>query len=205
MPEATSLLQAPPGGADPGLGEEARHLLHAVRLGRLLDLLGTGVDRATPTAVLVAGCGTGELARALDRCGFDVEGVDPDPLAIEAAREQGGRVRYSLSSLSAWRSPRLFDAVCAEDAPVPLRAGTGGEAEWEAGLRNLASLVRLGGRLVVPDEDPRALTLPGGGAAQHPPGALAAVLEPLGLTPRGFTPYAFRDSRVGFATFTRTR
>ena len=50
---------------------------YAIRLGRLLDIIGTSASTAAPLELLDAGCGNGRLTRALTRCGHLVDGIDP--------------------------------------------------------------------------------------------------------------------------------
>ena len=74
--------------------------------------------------------------------------------------------------------------------------------EWAASLRNLASLTRLGGQLLVTDEnrdDPRAA---GDYIVHRPLPAYAAVLGDQ-FEYVSFTPYRFRENAVGFHQFRR--
>ncbi|WP_318200405.1 class I SAM-dependent methyltransferase [Streptomyces sp. SCL15-4] len=201
MTDATLDRPGPPGGFLPGLDRAGRELFHTLRLGTLLTLIGDLGDPAAPLFVLDAGCGDGHVARALARCGHRVDAIDADEEAVERARAAGGGPRCALSRIDRWRSPWPYDIVLCLDVLFHLRD----DAEWWAALRNLASLVRLTGRLVVTDADtpvPRARR----GRLLHRPAAdYRAALAPLGLGHTEFRPYGFRETEVGFHVFTRIR
>lgn len=89
-------------------------------LGRLLYLhpsLRADLDfsvmylRARPKGRLLdVGCGSGELLQGMERLGWDVEGIDVDPLAVENARRKG--LRVCLGTLEAQEYPEQhFDAI----------------------------------------------------------------------------------------------
>jgi len=166
--------------------------LDALRLGRLLDVLGTRVEPAAPLRVLDAGCGTGWLTRALASFGHQVDGIDSDEAAVAACRGQGradGRDRYAVSTLEAWAPANLYDTVIYSTfAAASLEPGD--DSLWEASVVNLASLVRLGGRLVLADHDSakrRYVDLLGG----------------QGLAYRRFVPFEPRDPGAGLHVLDR--
>ncbi|MGW1544875.1 class I SAM-dependent methyltransferase [Streptomyces sp. NPDC002309] len=176
-------------------------IFHARRLGALLQLLGDVADESAPLFVLDAGCGTGDFARALVRCGHRVDAFDTSEEAVTRARTEDGGPRYAVAALDEWRSPWPYDVVLCLDVLFHVLD----DEEWAAGLRNLASLVRITGRLILTDEDV-ATRRPRGEHVLHRPAAeYTALLEPLGLRHTLFTPYGFRDNEVGFHVFTRTR
>ncbi|MER5910101.1 class I SAM-dependent methyltransferase [Streptomyces sp. NPDC001982] len=188
-------------GGHIGLDRAGNELFYALRLGALLSLIGDLTSPAAPLFVLDAGCGKGHFARALARCGHRVDAFDASPEAVERSRAANGGPRYAESRLDEWRSPWPYDVVLCVDVLFHVLD----DAEWAAGLRNLASLVRLTGRLIVTDEDddrPRPL---GDYILHRPTAAYREELEPLGLRHTEFRPYAFRENRVGFHVFTRTR
>lgn len=188
-------------GGHIGLDRAGNELFYALRLGTLLALVGDLTSPAAPLFVLDAGCGKGHFARALTRCGHRVDAFDASGEAIDRARAAGGGPRYAESRLDAWRSPWPYDVVLCVDVLFHVLDDT----EWTAGLRNLASLVRVTGRLILTDEDrpaPRAL---GDYILHRPTAAYRKLLEPLGLRHTEFRPYGFRENRVGFHVFTRTR
>jgi 2-polyprenyl-3-methyl-5-hydroxy-6-metoxy-1,4-benzoquinol methylase len=159
-------------------------------------------DRASESERLVAldaGCGKGYFSRTLASCGIQVDGIDTSPEAIAFCREAGPG-RYEVSSLAGWQSPFLYDIVYCVDVLFHILD----DREWEASLRNLASLVRLGGRLLVADER-RADRRPAGNYIVHrAQDAYQAILGEVGLTLRDFWPYAFRENEVGLFIFDRT-
>lgn len=173
----------------------------ARRLGELLTVLGDLSSTAEPFFVLDAGCGKGHVSRALARCGHRVDAFDLSEAAIGHCRAEGGGPRYAVADLAEWSSPWLYDAVLCLDVLFHLLD----DARWQAGLRNLASLVRLTGTLVVGDADPPAREARGDYILHRPAAEYRAVLEPLGLRPHPFRPYRFRDGNVGFHVFTRAR
>lgn len=185
-------------GGDIGLDPAANEIFYVTRLGKLLEIIG---DRNSPRLsqfVLDAGCGKGYFAHALVRCGFAVDGIDTSETAIARCRAEGGG-RYSVSDLRAWRSPWLYDVVYSVDVLFHVLDDT----LWEAGLRNLASLVRLTGMLVITDESNEQRRQAGNYIVHRARAEYLDVLSDCGFTLRDFRPYAFRDNAVGFFTFLR--
>lgn len=188
-------------GGNTDLDRPGNELFYAQRLGSLLSLVGDLSSPTAPLFALDAGCGKGYFARALARCGHRVDAFDISPYAIDHAGAEGGGPRYAVAALDEWRSPWPYDIVVCVDVlfHVP------DDEEWAAGLRNLASLVRVAGRLIVTDEDTAHRTTRGARIAHRPTAAYRAELEPLGLRHTLFRPYGFRENRVGFHVFARTR
>ncbi len=101
------------------------HRLTPLRVAWARDLLVSRFHRdarcGAPLAGLEAldiGCGAGLIAEPLARLGATVEGIDPAPAPIEAARrhaeETGARVTYRVATVEALREePRRFDVVSA--------------------------------------------------------------------------------------------
>ncbi|MHB9857862.1 class I SAM-dependent methyltransferase [Streptomyces sp. YIM S03343] len=196
-------------GGHIGLDRAGNELFYAWRLGALLTLVGDLSSPSHPLFVLDAGCGKGHFARSLARCGHRVDAFDASPEAIAHARRAesgpggngGAPPRYALASLADWRSPWPYDVVLCLDVLFHVLDDTA----WAAGLRNLASLVRLTGRLILTEED-SAVPRPRGDYIVHRPiAAYRAELEPLGLRHTLFQPYGFRENEVGFHVFTRFR
>ncbi|MEU2621355.1 class I SAM-dependent methyltransferase [Streptomyces sp. NPDC007157] len=188
-------------GGHIGLDRPGNEIFYAVRLGQLLTLIGDLSSPAAPLFVLDAGCGKGHFARALARCGHHVDAFDASEEAVTQARAEGGGPRYALAALDEWRSPWLYDVVMCVDVLFHVLD----DAEWAAGLRNLASLVRITGRLIVTDEHIDEPVPRGDYIVHRPIAAYRKELEPLGLSHSLFRPYGFRENRVGFHVFTRTR
>ncbi|MFF0767131.1 class I SAM-dependent methyltransferase [Streptomyces sp. NPDC003737] len=187
------------GGRTTGFDRSGGELFRALRLGRLLAVIGAPAGPRTPLSVLDAGCGRGWFARALARGGHRVDAFDVSSAAVAQARGEGGGPRYAVADLSGWRSPRPYDVVLCLDVLFHVLD----EDAWAAALCNLASLVRPGGRLIVTDADLGERAVRGDGLVYRPAAAYRAALEPLGLRHRHFLPYGFRENTVGFHVFTR--
>jgi 2-polyprenyl-3-methyl-5-hydroxy-6-metoxy-1,4-benzoquinol methylase len=188
-------------GGHIGLDRPGNEIFYAQRLGALLTLIGDLSSTEAPLFVLDAGCGKGHFARGLARCGHRVDAFDASPEAITQARSGGGGPRYSVTGLTDFRSPWPYDIVLCVDVLFHVLDDT----EWAAALRNLASLVRVSGRLILTDEDTTERTVRGDYILHRPTSAYHKELEPLGLTHNRFRPYGFRENLVGFHVFTRTR
>lgn len=87
---------------------------------RFEALAASGVDvhgeadfamRWAPSSVLDAGCGTGRVARELERRGVDVVGVDRDESMIAAARRHAPDLTWVLDDLSRCELGRRFEMV----------------------------------------------------------------------------------------------
>ena len=152
----------------------------AVRIGHLLDVIGTSASTVAPLRLLDAGCGTGWLTRALTRCGHLVEGIDS-------------------SELKTWAPSYLYDHVVAVDVLVHLTD----DDVWRDSVVNLAALVRLGGLLVLTDHDAEAHHQWGDGQVTRSRQGYLDLLLPLGFSYNGFHPFRFRDSAAGFHVFRR--
>ena len=184
-------------GGHLGLSEAANESFYRIRLGKLLELIGNLNAPNEPMFVLDAGCGQGRFSRELAACGFCVDGIDASRAAIEASRTAGG-ARFEVSTLAGWRSPTLYDVVMSIDVLFHILD----EDDWASSVRNLASLTRLGGQLIVTDEnrdDPR----PAGNYIVHRPRAAYADVLGDGFRFVAFTPYDFRENAVGFLQFVR--
>src|SRR4051812_5240027 len=62
-------------------------------------------------SVLDAGCGTGRVGIELAKRGFEVVGVDLDPMMLDEARHKAPDIEWVLSDLAALRLRRMFDAA----------------------------------------------------------------------------------------------
>jgi len=184
-------------GGHRGLSEAANEIFYRVRLGKLLELIGDLNAPNEPMFVLDAGCGKGRFSRELGACGFCVDGIDASEAAIVASRAAGGG-RYEVSTLAAWRSPTLYDVVMSIDVLFHILD----EDEWASSVRNLASLIRLGGQLIITDEDGEAPRAAGDYIVHRPRTAYADLLGDR-FRFVGFTPYKFRENAVGFLQFVR--
>jgi 2-polyprenyl-3-methyl-5-hydroxy-6-metoxy-1,4-benzoquinol methylase len=181
------------------LGNEA---FNALRIGRLLDLLGTLAEPLAPLRILDAGCGTGWVTRALASFGHQVDGIDTAPAAVAACRSQARPDRrdcYALSRLDAWAPAYLYDAVVSVDVLFHIME----DSVWADSLVNLASLVRSGGRLVLADHDLAQDHTWGHYQMSRARGRYVDVLGAEGFVHRQFTPYQFRHNNAGFHVFDR--
>ena len=173
---------------------------YAMRLGRLLDIIGASASAVAPLRLLDAGCGKGWFARALTRCGHQVDGIDTSEAAIEEClRLAVGSDRYMVSRLDAWAPTCLYDAVVAIDVLFHLMD----DGVWRDSVVNLAALVRLRGLLVLADHDAEADHLWGDYQVTRSRQGYLDVVQPLGFRYLGFHPYRFRDNAAGFHVFRR--
>jgi SAM-dependent methyltransferase len=95
-------------------------------------------------SVLDAGCGTGRVAIELAGRGFDVVGVDLDPMMLDEARKKAPKLEWVLSDLAELRLKRDFDAAVLA-GNVMLFVGPGTEADV---LARIASHLVPGGLVV---------------------------------------------------------
>jgi 2-polyprenyl-6-hydroxyphenyl methylase/3-demethylubiquinone-9 3-methyltransferase len=126
------------------------HRINPIRIGWARDLIAQHFKLETPIGAPLAGvdlldvgCGAGLFAEPLARLGADIVGVDPAPVAIEAARrhaeETGAKLAYRAATVEELaEEPRRFDVVTAmevvEHATDPKRF-----------VATAASLVKPGG------------------------------------------------------------
>lgn len=130
--------------------EATNAMLYDVRKARIIAALDEVNDAYRPLRVLDAGCGKGHFSRALAGYGHRVDGIDASPAAVALCQESGGsRESYAVSTLASWRPAYLYDAAICVDVLFHLMD----DADWLDSVRNLASLVRLGGSLVLADHD----------------------------------------------------
>jgi len=187
-------------GGDVAYDEATNEAFYALRLGRLLDILGTSLSVVAPLRLLDAGCGTGRFTRALTRCGHNVDGIDPSPSAVEACRTEAvGPDRYSVSELVNWTSPHLYDGVFAMDVLFHLTE----DDVWRRSVMNLASLVRLGGRLALAADDAPPDHLDGDDQVGRVRADYTSLVQPLGFRDEGFVAYRFRDHPAGLHVLRR--
>jgi 2-polyprenyl-3-methyl-5-hydroxy-6-metoxy-1,4-benzoquinol methylase len=188
-------------GGHIGIDQAANEVFYARRLGKLLEIIGDRTSPGAPLFVLDAGCGKGHFARALARCGHRVDAIDASPTAIGRCRDLADGPRYALSTLSSWRSPWLYDLVLSIDVLFHILD----DREWAASVRNLASLVRFAGKLVITDEDTDRRRQRGDYIQHRPQREYRDLLASAGFASVGHVPYAFRENRVGFFVFVRNR
>jgi 2-polyprenyl-3-methyl-5-hydroxy-6-metoxy-1,4-benzoquinol methylase len=187
-------------GGDVSFDHETNEIFYALRLGRLIDIVGDQGFATAPLRVLDAGCGKGFFARAMATFGHDVDGIDTSAFAIdECERRRVGRERYAVSSLDAWHPPRLYDVVLAVDVLFHIMD----DGVWERSVRNLASLARLGGLLVLADHVTDEDRVWGKYQVTRAAHRYHDLALPLGFRADPFVPYRFRDSPAGFHVFTR--
>lgn len=87
-----------------------------------------GRPSGSRASVLDAGCGTGRVAIELATRGFDVVGVDLDPMMLDEARKKAPDLEWVLSDLAELRLRRDFHAAVLA-GNVMLFVGPGTEAD----------------------------------------------------------------------------
>ncbi|HEY5014770.1 MAG TPA: class I SAM-dependent methyltransferase [Acidimicrobiia bacterium] len=105
---------------------------------------GTAPSSGARATVLDAGCGTGRVAIELAARGFEVVGVDLDPVMLDEARHKAPALEWVHADLAQLRLRRLFDAAVLA-GNVMLFVGPGTEADV---LARIAEHVRPGGLVV---------------------------------------------------------
>jgi 2-polyprenyl-3-methyl-5-hydroxy-6-metoxy-1,4-benzoquinol methylase len=128
------------------------------------------------------------------RFGHRVDGVDVSEAAIQACRSEATDLDdYAISSLAEWRPPCLYYVVFTVDVLFHVMEDT----EFEGSVRNLASLVRLGGQLILSDHDAEVDRT--WASYQHTRGLprYRELLHALGFGADMFVPYGFRGTPVG--------
>jgi hypothetical protein len=130
-----------------------------------------------------------------------VDGIDGSEHAIALCRERGGGPAYFQSALSAWRSPGLYDVVVSIDVLFHILD----DDEWTRTVRNLASLVRLGGKLIVSDWGQDGVRVYGNYQVVRGRQNYVPLLDEQGFRFDGWHPFNFRGSPIGFYVFVRTR
>ena len=181
--------------------EATNQMFYMRRLSMLLEFIGHQSDPQAPLYVLDAGCGKGWFSRELAKFGHQVDGIDGSAHAIELCREQGGGPDYFRSALSAWRSPGLYDVVVSIDVLFHILD----DDEWTRTVQNLASLVRLGGKLIVSDWGQDGVRVYGNYQVVRGRESYVPLLTRQGLRFDGWHPFNFRGSPIGFYVFVRTR
>ena len=187
-------------GGHVSLDEPTNQMFYTVRLSILLDLIGHQSHSEAPLFVLDAGCGKGWFSRELAKFGHQVDGIDASEVALEHCRKQGGGAHYFHSALSAWSSPWLYDVVASIDVLFHILD----DAEWEASVRNLASLVKLRGRLILADWGEEHDHVFGNYQVCRGRQRYVPLLRDCGMRFDEWRSYRFRRSPIGFYVFTRT-
>jgi len=186
-------------GGHIGWDAPANEAFYVRRSALLLRLIGDRVGASDPVFALDAGCGKGEFARVLTRCGVIVDGIDASPEAIDFCRRQGGG-RFEVATLADFLNPFLYDVVYSIDVLFHILD----DEDWSRSLVNLASLVRLAGKLLVADEGAETRRMAGNYIVHRSTAEYIDRLAPLGFAFEAFTPYDFRENAVGLLSFVRT-
>lgn len=190
-------------GGNVHFDEPTNEIFYAVRLGRLISIIGDGNSAQAPLRVLDAGCGKGWFARHMAGFGHAVEAIDASPSAVTTARgDDAGATpaTYAVSTLSQWRPGRLYDVIYCVDVLFHITD----DGEWRASVRNLADHVRLGGRLILADWDVAERSVLGAYQVVRARADYDDLLSLQGLTRTGFVDDGFRGSPVGYHCYVRT-
>ena len=186
-------------GGDVTFDEATNQMFYILRLGILLDIIGHHSSPVAPLFLLDAGCGKGWFSREMARFGHLVDGIDGSESAVAHCRERGGGPRFFQSSLSGWHSPWLYDVVASIDVVFHILD----DAEWERSMRNLASLVRMRGRLVVADWGADGDREYGNYQVVRGRDRYLPLMRECGMRFDAWRPYRFRRNPIGFYVFTR--
>lgn len=186
-------------GGDISFDEATNYMFYLRRLTMLMDRVGLQNNPVAPLYLLDAGCGKGYFSRELAKFGHQVDGIDGSEAAIAHCRELGGGPRYHQTTLSGWRTPWLYDVVFTVDVLFHILD----DAEWARSTRNLASLVRLGGKLVIGDWGEDGDHVYGNYQVVRGRDRYLPLLDACGMRFDGWEPYRFRRSPIGLYTFTR--
>ncbi len=189
-------------GGDLAFDHAGNEIFYALRIGRLIDIVGDASAVSAPKRVLDAGCGKGVFSRAMAGFGHRVDGIDSSEHAIELCRAAAApRERYAVSTLDAWAPPYLYDAVYCVDVLFHVMD----DDVWEASVRNLASLLAFGGVLALADHGGDEDRLWSKYQKTRAASRYDSVLADHGMRRDGFSPYRFRGSPAGFHLFTKVR
>ena len=187
-------------GGDVSFDHAGNEIFYALRVGRLIDIIGDASSLAAPLRLLDAGCGKGFFSRAMASFGHRVDGIDSSVHAIEVCQEgAGSRESYAVSTLDAWAPPYLYDVVYSVDVLFHIMD----DDLWAGSVANLASLVRTGGLLALADHGGDEDRLWGDYQRTRAAHRYDELLEKRGYRRDGFSPYRFRGSPAGFHVFTK--
>jgi len=187
-------------GGHIGYDTGSNEILYAVRLGKLITIIGDLTHSSAPLRVLDAGCGKGWFARAMGRFGHRVDGVDISPHAVDLCRRLGGRNEsYETASLERWRPPYLYDVVYSVDVLFHIMD----DQLWERTVLNLGSVARWAGLLVLSEHDSDHDHTWSGYQRTRALARYRELLEPHGWQYETFVPYGFREGPVGFLVLTK--
>jgi 2-polyprenyl-3-methyl-5-hydroxy-6-metoxy-1,4-benzoquinol methylase len=187
-------------GGDISMDEPSNELFYAVRLGRLLQIIGDEADVRAPLRMLDAGCGKGYFSRAMATFGHRVDGIDVSEHAVATCRSHAvGGDSYEVSPLADWKPAYLYDVVFSVDVLFHV---TDDDA-WTASVRNLASLVRWGGLLVLADHLRDVDRVWNKYQTTRRTDRYQELVTGQGFRIDTTVPYGFRHTPVGFHVFTR--
>jgi 2-polyprenyl-3-methyl-5-hydroxy-6-metoxy-1,4-benzoquinol methylase len=187
-------------GGDISFDEATNRMFYMRRLGMLMEIIGIQSSLVAPLYLLDAGCGKGWFSRELARFGHQVDGIDGSESAIATCRQLDGGPQYHQSTLADWRTSWLYDVVFSVDVLFHIVE----DAEWERSVRNLASLVRLNGKLIIGDWGQDEDRVYGNYMIVRGRQRYLPLLRECGLRFDGWESYRFRHNPIGLYTFTRT-
>lgn len=187
-------------GGNTGMSHAGNELIYALRVGRLIEVTEYESAPTAPLRILDAGCGKGYFSRALASFGHEVDGIDTSEEAIAQCRRQSDeRQTFAVSALADWCPPRLYDVVVCIDVLFHILD----DKEWEASVRNLARLVRMGGRLVLADHGVDEDRVWARHQKTRAVSRYEKLLSDLGLNYLRYVPNGLPGTDVGFHVATR--
>lgn len=187
-------------GGHLGFDHATNEIFYALRVGRLIDAIGDVSATDAPLRVLDAGCGKGYFSRAMASFGHLVDGIDSSGYAVDLCRTQAGELdSYHVSTLSDWRPAYLYDVVFSVDVLFHIMD----DSLWSTSVRNLSSLIRWGGKILLSDHDEDEDHIWGEYQKTRSGLRYREILEPAGFRWQQYVPNGFRDSNVGLHVYTR--
>jgi 2-polyprenyl-3-methyl-5-hydroxy-6-metoxy-1,4-benzoquinol methylase len=193
--QSTNTLQA---GGDKGLSDAANKLFYALRIGKLLELIGRKFNLLAPLQVLDAGCGKGVFSDLLSRGGYRVIGIDSSKTAIEYCLNHCSG-DYYCADIYRFKSINLFDVIYSIDVMFHILD----DKVWEESFTNLCNMVTSDGLLIITDTHFRERWILGNYIVHRSIDEYTKVAQQSGISLKEFHPYNFGGNPIGFYVFER--
>ena len=179
-------------GHDTGSNE----ILYAVRLGKLITIIGDLTHSSAPLRVwMQAAVKDGSLGRWAVSGTWWMASTSAHTLSICAGALWPQRESYETASLERWRPPYLYDVVYSVDVLFHIMD----DQLWERTVLNLGSVARWAGLLVISEHDSDHDHTWSGYQRTRALVRYRELLEPHGWRFETFVPYGFREGRSVFS------